>query len=73
MEVAILKFPGGYCWGYTKWVYQRRSPEPAKPGWPIRVVCPIAYRAAQLLEAHGGYWTQELMADPEIGPWRVAL
>jgi hypothetical protein len=22
MEMAILKFPGGYCWGYTKWVYQ---------------------------------------------------
>jgi hypothetical protein len=18
MEMAILKFPGGYCWGYTK-------------------------------------------------------
>jgi hypothetical protein len=31
------------------------------------------YRATQLLEAHGGYWTQELMADPETGPWRVAL
>jgi hypothetical protein len=22
MEMAILKFPGGYYWGYTKWVYQ---------------------------------------------------
>jgi hypothetical protein len=19
MEMEILKFPGGYCWGYTKW------------------------------------------------------
>jgi hypothetical protein len=19
MKVVILKFPGGYCWGYTKW------------------------------------------------------
>jgi hypothetical protein len=38
-----------------------------------RVVWRIAYRAAQLLEAHGGYGTQELMADPVTGPWRVAL
>jgi hypothetical protein len=47
--------------------------ETSKPGWPIRVVWQISYRAAQLLEAHGGYWTQELMADPETGPWKVAL
>jgi hypothetical protein len=20
MEMVILKFPGGYCWGFTKWV-----------------------------------------------------
>jgi hypothetical protein len=72
MEVAILKFPGGYCWGYTQWVYQRRSPKPASQ-WPIRVVWQIAYQAAQLLEAHGGYWTQEHMADPETAPWRVVL
>jgi hypothetical protein len=41
--------------------------------WPIRVVWRIAYRAAQLLERPQRYWTQELMADPETGPWRVAL
>jgi hypothetical protein len=34
MEMAILKFSGGYCWGYTKWVYQRRSPKPASQGGP---------------------------------------
>jgi hypothetical protein len=34
MEMAILKFPGGYCWGYTKRVYQRRSPKPASQGGP---------------------------------------
>jgi hypothetical protein len=35
MEMAILKFPGGYCWGYTKRVYQRRSPKPASQGGPL--------------------------------------
>jgi hypothetical protein len=34
MEMVILKFPGGYCWGYTKWVYQRCSPKPASQGGP---------------------------------------
>jgi hypothetical protein len=73
VEMAILKFPGGYCWGYTKWVYQRRSPKPASQGGPSRVVWRIAYRAAQLLEIPQRYWTQALMADPKTGPWRVAL
>jgi hypothetical protein len=34
MKMTVLKFPRGYCWGYTKWVYQRRSPKPASPGGP---------------------------------------
>jgi hypothetical protein len=45
-----LEVPWGYCWGYTKWVYQRRSPKQASQGGPSRVVWQIAYRAAQLLE-----------------------
>jgi hypothetical protein len=73
MKMTVLKFPGGYCWGYTKWVYQRRSPKPASQGGPSRVVWRIAYRAAQLLEMPRRYWTQALMADPKTGPWRVAL
>jgi hypothetical protein len=39
----------------------------------MEVVWQIAYRAAQLLESPWWYRTQELMADPEISPWRVAL
>jgi hypothetical protein len=27
---------GQYCWGYNKWVYQRRSPKPASQGGPSR-------------------------------------
>jgi hypothetical protein len=38
-----------------------------------QVVWRIAYWAAQLLERPWRYWMQELMADPETGPWRVAL
>jgi hypothetical protein len=65
-----LEVPGGYCWGYTKWVYQRHSPKSASEGGPSGVVWQIAYRAAQLPRR---YWTQALMADPEIGPWRIRI
>jgi hypothetical protein len=34
MEMAILKFPRGYYWGYTKWVYQWYSPKPASQSGP---------------------------------------
>jgi hypothetical protein len=39
----------------------------------MKVVWRIAYRAAQLLESPWRCWTQELMEDPQISPWRVAL
>jgi hypothetical protein len=72
MKMAILKFPGGYCWEYTKRVYQRRSPKPASQGGPsgwyggLPTGRPSCWRPWR-------YWTQALMADPETGPWRVVL
>jgi hypothetical protein len=62
MEMAILKFPGGYCWGYTKWVYQRRSPKPASQGGPSDGMAdclsggPVAAEIMAVLDAgaHGG-------------------
>jgi hypothetical protein len=58
MEVVILKFPGGYCWGYTKRVYQRRSPELASQGGMIDFLPggPVAGSPWRILDAgaHGG-------------------
>jgi hypothetical protein len=53
-EDGDLEVPWGYCWGYTKWVYQRRSPKPASPGGPSGWYGGFTYQATQLLEAHGG-------------------
>jgi hypothetical protein len=62
MEMAILMFPGGYCWGYTKQVYQRRSPKPASQGGPsgwyvgLPTGRPSCWRTIAVLDtgAHGG-------------------
>jgi hypothetical protein len=51
------------CWGYTKWVYQRCSLKPASPGGPAGWYGGFAYRAAQLLESHGGTGRRRL--------WRI--
>jgi hypothetical protein len=61
------------CWGYTKWVYQRRSPKPASQGGPWRWYGGLPTRRPSCWKAHGRYWMQELMADSKTGPWRVAL
>jgi hypothetical protein len=40
---------GGYCCGYTSWVYHRQCLDPASPGGPQMVMRHVAHRAAQLL------------------------
>jgi hypothetical protein len=40
---------GGYCCGYTSWVYHRQCLDPASPGGPQTVMRHVAHRAAQLL------------------------
>jgi hypothetical protein len=61
--VAILKFPGGYCWGYTKWVYQRRSPKPASQGGPWRWYGELPTGRPSCWKAHGGTGRRRL--------WRI--
>jgi hypothetical protein len=72
MKMAILKFPGGYYWGYTKKVYQRRSPKPASPSGPSGWYGGLPTGRPSCWKPTAD-WTQALMADPKTGPWRVAL
>jgi hypothetical protein len=76
IEVAILKFPRGYCWGYTKWVYTsdvvlNRQAWVAHRWW----LSLWPKRVAQLLEAHGGFPDkEELMADSsKTSLWRISM
>jgi hypothetical protein len=63
MEMAILKFPGGYCWGYTKWVYQRHSPKLANQGGPSRWYGGLPTGRPSCWKYHGGTGRRRL--------WRI--
>jgi hypothetical protein len=63
MEMAILKFPGGYCWGYTKWVHQRCSPKPASQGGPSGWYGGLSTRRPSCWRDHGGIGCRSL--------WRI--
>jgi hypothetical protein len=70
MKMMVLKSPGGYYWGYTKWV-----------DVVLNQQARVAHQGGMADCLSGGpvagsprrYWTQALMADPKIGPWQVAL
>jgi hypothetical protein len=78
--MAILKFPGGYCWGipnrYTSDVVLNQQARVAHQGWYGGFAIPggpVAEVDTAVLDAgaYGGSLDRS-MADLEAGPWRIA-
>jgi hypothetical protein len=78
--MAILKFSGGYCWGYTNRytsdVVLNQQARVAHQGWYGGFAIPggpVAEAHTAVLDAgaYGGYLDRS-MADPEIGLWWTA-
>ena len=51
-RTEMSKISGGYCWGYTLWVYLQRGLIPASPGGPRKVAGPLAWPGGPVADRH---------------------